>query len=147
MLGLAVGNTQIQERQELLGKLRSQRHGRRPFAGGVDGLHDRLDGGAQRLAEALPLAVQAFLQTTRLAQKVRQTAQPVLIIAISPVPVTHEPTGKDGAEHAVEQILGAPPDRKDRRRGGAKHPQPQQAPMLFPTGLIGMDQLAAPHLR
>jgi hypothetical protein len=61
VLGLAVSNAQIQEHQQLLGKLLAQRHARRPFAGGVDGLHDRLDGHAQRLAEALRLSVQAFL--------------------------------------------------------------------------------------
>ncbi|MGA7979435.1 MAG: hypothetical protein WCA32_04315 [Chromatiaceae bacterium] len=57
VLGLAVSHAQIQEPQELRGKLLAQPHARRPFAGGVDGLHDRLDGHAQRLAEALPLAV------------------------------------------------------------------------------------------
>jgi hypothetical protein len=126
MPGLAVGHTQIQEHQELRGKLFAQCQcpGWRPFAGGVDGLHDRLDGGAQRFAEALPLALEAVLQTPGFAQKMGQTAQAVLIVPISPGAVTHEPTGKDAAEHAVEQILGAPPDGEDRCRGGGKHPQP-----------------------
>jgi hypothetical protein len=36
-------------------------------------------------------------------------------------------------------------DHENARRGGAKHPQPQEAPLLFPTPLIGMQQGTVAH--
>lgn len=53
VLGLGVLGTQVEQRIELLGMLFVQRYQERPFAGRVDGSHDRLDAGSRRIGNPI----------------------------------------------------------------------------------------------
>jgi hypothetical protein len=97
-------------------------------------------------AEALCLSIQAVLEAAGFAQQMGQAAQTIVVIAVGPIAVAHQPAVDDGAEHAVQELLGASPDREDSRRGGGAYPQPKQAPLLFPTGLVGMEQVTVADL-
>lgn len=75
-----------------------------------------------------------------------QAAQAVVIVAVGEVTIAHQPAVDDGAEHPVEEFLGAPPDQEDGGRGGGEHPQPQQPTVLFPAGLVDMQQVVVADL-
>lgn len=70
-----------------------------------------------------------------------QAAQAPVVVAIGPIAVSHQPVGEGLAKHAFEHLAAALADDEQGGTGAGEDPQPQQPATLFPTGLVGMEQL------
>jgi hypothetical protein len=116
-------------------------------AGVVDGGHDRRDDRQDLGAEALGLPIQAVLQGLGLADKVGQATQALVEVAIGPEAIAHQPGMEGLAEHLAYDIHRALADDEQGGGGAGEDPQPQQLPVLLPTGLVGVDQLDIAHGR
>ncbi len=91
------------------------------------------------------VSIQALPQAVGFAHDVSQAAQAPGVRAVDPVPVAHQPVLEGFAEHALHQLAAAFTDDEKRHGGAGKDPQPQQLPVLFPTRLVGIDQLDVAH--
>jgi hypothetical protein len=76
-------------------------------------------------------------QSTRFAQNMRQTAQPLRIGAILTIPIAHQPTAKP-FQAGCNHIPVAPTNQVERHRDCLQNPQQLELTIFFSTCFIRM---------